>query len=268
MPRRFLNRHRRQGPCCSFLYMLPRAVAGAVLAVLAAALFVRLGMWQWHRLGERQARNALISLRLQSTALALDSAVTRDTAWLHFRRVSFQGVADTANELVLAGASHDGSPGVDLLTPMILGGARGAVLVNRGWVYSPDAATIDLRRWRESGLQTVIGYVAEFPPSASGGSVGRDRPGIVRHMDYRSIAARIPYSLAPFYVLRLGDSSAEDRSAPVRFALPTLDEGPHRSYAIQWFSFAAIALGGCFVFLTRAWTQVRARHAATAEVRS
>ena len=30
---------------------------------------------------------------------------------------------------------------------------------------------------------------------------------------------------------------------------PPLDEGPHRSYALQWFSFAAIAIVGTFFFL-------------------
>jgi surfeit locus 1 family protein len=36
----------------------------------------------------------------------------------------------------------------------------------------------------------------------------------------------------------------------VRLPPPALDEGPHLSYAIQWFSFAAIALiGGTAVAL-------------------
>jgi cytochrome oxidase assembly protein ShyY1 len=34
------------------------------------------------------------------------------------------------------------------------------------------------------------------------------------------------------------------RGAPTRLSLPSLDEGSHKSYAIQWFSFMAIALYG------------------------
>jgi cytochrome oxidase assembly protein ShyY1 len=30
-----------------------------------------------------------------------------------------------------------------------------------------------------------------------------------------------------------------------------LDEGPHRAYAIQWFSFAAISIIGLVIFLRR-----------------
>ena len=41
----------------------------------------------------------------------------------------------------------------------------------------------------------------------------------------------------------IGDSvMAPDRIA--RLTLPPLDEGPHFSYAVQWFSFALVALVG------------------------
>jgi cytochrome oxidase assembly protein ShyY1 len=30
-----------------------------------------------------------------------------------------------------------------------------------------------------------------------------------------------------------------------------LDDGPHRSYAVQWFCFAAIALGGAVAVIRR-----------------
>jgi cytochrome oxidase assembly protein ShyY1 len=40
-------------------------------------------------------------------------------------------------------------------------------------------------------------------------------------------------------------------STPARVAPPALDDGPHLSYAIQWFSFAAIALVGSYVVVRR-----------------
>jgi cytochrome oxidase assembly protein ShyY1 len=33
--------------------------------------------------------------------------------------------------------------------------------------------------------------------------------------------------------------------------IPALDEGPHRSYALQWFSFAVIALVGAALMVAR-----------------
>jgi cytochrome oxidase assembly protein ShyY1 len=50
------------------------------------------------------------------------------------------------------------------------------------------------------------------------------------------------------YVVALTDSSARHaavRDRPARLDVPAFtDEGPHLNYAVQWFSFAAIALIG------------------------
>ncbi len=57
---------------------------------------------------------------------------------------------------------------------------------------------------------------------------------------------------------------------PVRVPPPALDEGPHKSYAIQWFSFATIALVGGVVFARaqRPGAADRARRGAEPEPRA
>ena len=49
----------------------------------------------------------------------------------------------------MTGRTRSGSPGVHILTPLRIPESDTALLVNRGWVYSPDARTVDLTRWRE-----------------------------------------------------------------------------------------------------------------------
>ena len=51
---------------------------------------------------------------------------------------------DFANEYALASRTRQGSPGVNIMTPLRIAGTDTAVLVNRGWVYAPDAMTVDL----------------------------------------------------------------------------------------------------------------------------
>ncbi|HEX9084563.1 MAG TPA: hypothetical protein VF836_07475, partial [Gemmatimonadaceae bacterium] len=58
-----------------------------------------------------------------------------------------------------------------------------------------------------------------------------------------------PYPIANYYVI-LSDP-ATSPSAPPRVEPLPLDEGPHRMYAIQWFSFAAISIVGLAIFLRR-----------------
>lgn len=213
-----------------------------VIAVLLAALFVRLGLWQLDRRHERQARNALIAGRLDSAEVDV-AALPRDSATARFRRVRVTGSADYEHELIYAARSYRGSPGVNLLTPVRIAGKDTAVIVNRGWVYAPDGVTVDEAKWRDRD-STFTGYVEELPSTA--GASYASRPRVIARLSYDAVAKAVPYPVAPVYVVVLGDSAiAPDRLA--RLTVPPLGEGPHLNYAIQWFAFALIAIAGAGV---------------------
>jgi surfeit locus 1 family protein len=68
------------------------------------------------------------------------------------------------------------------------------------------------------------------------------------------IAAQLPYKLLPVYVQQGPDPAWT--AMPYR-SLPELDltEGPHQSYALQWFSFATLlVIGYPFFVRTRELT--------------
>lgn len=211
-----------------------------LFAVVSAAVFVRLGVWQLHRRSERRAQNAVIADRMRETERDAGTLALSDTTGIRFRRVRVTGTPDYEHELILAARSHKGSPGVNLLTPLRIAGRDTAVLVNRGWVYAPDGATIDEQKFRESD-SVFVGY-AEVYPSPTGAAYAT-KPRVLARLGADAAARAVPYPVARFYVVAVGDSTgAADR--PARLAPPPLDEGPHASYAVQWFSFAAIALAG------------------------
>ena len=229
------------------------------LALLAAALFLRLGAWQVSRLHEKQEFNAVVRGRLDS-AVADFARLPHDAAAARFRRVRVSGTWDRAHELMLTGRSRDGSPGVHLITPLRIAGADTALLVNRGWVYAPDAAKVpDLARWRvRVDTATVSGFIvqlsASLPRAHDAGT-----PPLVRWVVPADVARWTGYPVHAFQLVQVGDTVPRD-STPARLDAPTLDEGPHRGYAFQWFAFAAIALVGMPVFvLTRARDAERAR---------
>ena len=220
-----------------------------IFVLLAAALayvFVRLGLWQLRRLSERKASNAYIAARLRAPVTPFTS-LPFDTGEAHYRRVRVSGRPDYAHEMLLAARTYKGSPGADLITPVVLTGHQVAVLVDRGWVYSPDGATVDLAKWRESDT-TFDGYVEVLPPT--GGGTYRDRPQVLTRLTAAAVSRDVPYIVAPVYVIALADSAHPTASdKPARRGLPALDEGPHLSYAIQWFAFALVALIGAGVVL-------------------
>ena len=220
--------------------MSVRTMIFCLLAVLSAAVFVRLGVWQLERLHERQARNAIVRQQ-QASAPGPLRALPSDTGAAHYRPASVEGRFDYEHELVVTSRTRRGSPGVELLTPIRPSGADTAVLVNRGWVYSPDGSTVDRMRWREGDSTTLTGYVELYAPDA-GVTASASDPRIVRRVSRQEIAAKIPYPVAPYYLVATGGPNSSTR--PARREIPVLDDGPHRSYAVQWFCFAAIALGG------------------------
>ena len=221
--------------------MSRRTLLFCVLALAATTLFVRLGFWQLQRLHERQARNAIVARR-QHAAPVPFGALPRDTADVRYRPTTVAGAYDYPNELVLTSRTHNGAPGVELLTPVRVAGSDTAVLVDRGWVYAPDGSTVDRARWREGDSAHVGGYVELYTPDGEGGPTMARDPHVVRRASRRDVAAKLPYPVAPYYVLYTSDTAGSRH--PVRREPAALDDGPHRSYAFQWFSFAVITLAG------------------------
>jgi surfeit locus 1 family protein len=229
--------------------MKRRNVLAAVFAIITAIIFARLGVWQLQRLSERRARNTALAARLHTAALPL-SQLPSDSAGAHWRRALVTGSYDFDHQIVLSGRTHDGSPGVQILTPLHPEGGGPAVLVNRGWIYSPDAASADLSKWDEPPHETVSGYVEDFVHGGRGIAKLPSHTNAWSRLDADEIRAAFPFPIAPYYLVAL-DTMVAYRTAhelptvtPVRLELPQMDDGPHVNYAIQWFTFAVVALVG------------------------
>jgi surfeit locus 1 family protein len=241
---------------------------GSVLVLVLAATCVRLGFWQLHRLAERRARNAIVATRMSAPALQLARGPS-DTTGMAYRRASATGSWDDERSIVLAGRSYNGEPGVYLLTPLRLAAGGGAVLVSRGWLPSPDAATVDLSPYAAGGAggangasragahgptrgaTTVTGILLAMP-------LGAVPPGPAfrrtwYHFDPATLARQFPYPLFPLVLQVLPEPGARGLPRPV--APPALDEGPHFSYAVQWFSFAVIGIVGWIALLMKGRTE-------------
>lgn len=236
--------------------MNPRKLILSVLSVSAAAVFVSLGVWQLGRLDERRDQNAFLASRRFAPEIPLEQ-LPADTGAARFRRVRLRGVYDFSHEIVHTLRGRSGSPGVNILTPLRRAGNDTAVLVNRGWVYAPDGITIDTKRWRERDTLDGSGFVETFPTTGPFTPPSADRPRALRRLDRSALINLFPYPIASYYVV-LSDSSAATVGTPPRPDVPprvepaSLDEGAHRNYAIQWFSFAAISIIGLVIFLRRA----------------
>jgi surfeit locus 1 family protein len=205
--------------------------------VVVALVCIRLGIWQVHRLRERRAANA-VALAARSQPVVTLGEAGWDTTLVN-RRVRIRGRYDHAHDIVLRGRLYGGVPGVEIVSPLLPEQGDRAVLVNRGFVPSPDALTVASDSLREPGVVTVEG-IALPVGSDSGAPLQHGGRTTWARLDREGLRSRLPYPLYPLYVRQVPDSTLP--SFPRRLEPPALDDGPHLSYAIQWFSFALIAL--------------------------
>jgi surfeit locus 1 family protein len=205
--------------------------------LLTAVLCIRLGLWQLDRLGERRSSNASALAARSAPVVVLDGR-SLDSNLVN-RRVRVRGRYDHAHDIVLRGRQYRGVPGVEIVSPLLPDGGHLAVLVNRGFVPSPDAFTVRPDSLWEPGPALVEGIAL---PIDSGAGIPLQRGKLITwsRLDRHALRDSLPYPLYPVYIRQSQDSGLP--SLPRRLEPPPLDDGPHLSYTIQWFAFAAIAL--------------------------
>lgn len=218
--------------------MSPRSRVLTIIGFIAvAAVCARLGVWQLDRLKERRVANAMALIARAAPVVVLNGR--RSASDLANRRVRVSGRYDQAHDIVLRGTVYQGVPGVEIVTPLLLPGQKLSVLVNRGFVPAPDALTVEVDSLHEPGEVTVEGIA--LPLTSGGGNpLQRGQETSWARLDLAALRSRLPYSIYPIYVRQSPDSSLP--KFPRRLDPPVLDDGPHLSYAIQWFAFAVLAV--------------------------
>jgi len=259
----------------------PGRIAFAVIAVVAATVFVRLGLWQLDRHAEkaeaadrREAR--LAEPAIESSAELFELVAGSSDEETEWRRVRLTGRWEFENEVLVRNRALDGRPGVHVVTPLRIAAAAesSSVLVLRGWLPAPDALTPGAIATAEASGGAAAEVTGVLRASRDGlgepmipaGEGAARRPSFAA-VDVGAIAAAAGSAdyLTPF-VQRLPDdaraaTTTRTRGTPVPVPLPEPGTGPHMAYAIQWFAFALIALVGTGAFLLQ--EQRRPRPGAT-----
>jgi cytochrome oxidase assembly protein ShyY1 len=223
-----------------------RRVAVVVLAVAVAATCVGLGLWQLRRLEERRTLNARILDRRAAAPITIEGTSSGATAE-PYRSAVAEGMYDVGHEVLLYGRSLDGEAGHHVVTPLVLADGS-AILVDRGWVpFAMQTAPV-----REAAPPAdEVEVSGSLVPDEGDGSTAPDADGIIRGLDVVGIASTFPYDVFPLPLRLAEQAPPQAGSLPRPVPAPELSEGPHLSYAIQWFSFAAVTVAGAAILLRR-----------------
>jgi surfeit locus 1 family protein len=225
---------------------LLRSILVVLLVLVAASVCVRLGFWQLSRWHEKRALNQALQRALSAPPKVLGPKPSPQAKVLG-TRVEARGRYDESRQVLLGARPHLGEPGVEVVTPLLLEGGSSAVLVNRGWLYSADAATAHPQESPEPGLKRVVGLAEPLGRGLAGPALRILEGDSVtlysaRRLDWDTLSRRMPYALAPFVLRQTPGPGVPDR--PLRIVPRPANEAMHLSYTVQWFAFAAILLGG------------------------
>lgn len=224
---------------------LVRTVAGVLLVLLC----VRLGLWQLDRNEQRQERNAVIEANVDGDPVPAAQLVPPGQPLAdgdEWSTVQVTGHWDVDNELRLRLRPVHGTRGVHALTPLVTDDGT-ALLVDRGFIAADGRDDDDIELPDPSSGEVTV--TARVRHSETGHDVDPQSRS-VRFIDVEAIASGLPYPLYGAW----GELITQDPEPATPLQLidaPQTESGPHLSYAIQWFLFAVVGVGG-FVLLIRA----------------
>ena len=226
----------------------PKWIAFHLLCLGAVLLMINLGVWQLRRLDERKEFNAEVVERSELPPVSIDELLAEpgfspeEATW---RRVTASGVW-LPQQVTVFNRSQDGLAGDNVVTALEQDNAT-TVLVNRGFVPvgvdQPPAP---------SGDVSIIGTVRNTQGRRRGELTDQGLALTeVRRIDLDRLSPQFPGTVAPVYLDLIASEPPTEGDYPAPIPPPELSEGPHLSYAMQWFIFSAAVVVGWVLAVRR-----------------
>lgn len=223
-----------------------------LFALAMVVLMVNLGFWQLRRLDERRAHNAEVAAAMSQAPSDIGAYLDAFGPPPQYTAVAAAGTYLPDAEVRIGNRSSGGQPGFWLATPLELGDGR-AVAVVRGWVPRRSLSGTDDRSPAPPEGEVVVAGLAF--DSVGGGRVAQvsegETPEISR-MDLDRFAAVSGVDVEDVWIRLRVQSPPQAEGLPVPVPDPDLGDGPHLSYAFQWFFFSAGAVVVYALILRRA----------------
>jgi surfeit locus 1 family protein len=213
-----------------------------ILTVAAVVAFISLGNWQWSK-GDLRERQAEEFTRGGGVALPLGTRSLSEVS--RFQRVRLTGKLDANHQFLLDNRTHEGRPGYEVLTPLDRGSGA-LVLINRGWIpFSGFREQLPDISFADGTELEVIGRVDNLPVQGlASGRAAPDAnapwPKVTSYPHPEELGAMLGRPVESRIVLL----DADEPNGYVReWEPPGLGAQRHWAYGVQWYAFAALAIG-------------------------
>jgi len=211
---------------------------GFALAVAACVAFIALGNWQLRRAEEKRALAARLDAAQRGPARELPARPVAAADYV-LHRVAARGRFVPSYTVLLDNKIHDGRIGYQVVTPLRLADSRLYVLIDRGWAPAgPRRDVLPEIRTPQAELR-VEGFALEHLPHAFDPLRRPPQGRVWQNLRLADFSEATGLALQPLVIEQLSDTDdglARDRERPDAGA------AKNESYALQWFSFAVLAV--------------------------
>ncbi|HAM25764.1 MAG TPA: SURF1 family protein [Microbacteriaceae bacterium] len=214
------------------------------LAIVFATVCVGLSKWQVDRTQETAAANDLVDRNYDGAPRQVADVLPTLTSFRasqQWVKVTLSGTYLLDEQVLVRNRPLNGQPGFEVLDPLLLDDGT-VFVVDRGYVPvgnkqdAPDSIPEP-----RSGPVTVIVHLQAGEPNLAGRSGANGQLATIHLPDIAQLLAKPTYTGA--YGLMVSETPAA-AARPAAMPKPTLDEGLHISYAIQWVLFGIMAFLG------------------------
>ncbi|WP_153337225.1 MULTISPECIES: SURF1 family protein [unclassified Nocardioides] len=209
-----------------------------------------LGEWQFNQLEKRRAANEVVRTNEMLTPTPVEEVLSpgeeidSGDEWRLVEATGRYLPEDTVLVRYASSPSGAEGSGVDVVVPFRTDDGT-VLLVNRGWQMRADVSgTIGEIPEPPSGELTVTGWVR---PDGDGSST-EVVDGSARAISSEAISEAEDLGTTYGGWIELRDEDGRTAEPLEAAQLPTLDDGPHFFYGLQWWFFGVLGAGG-FLYL-------------------
>lgn len=236
------------------------------LTILFAVVCSGLGVWQLARRAEALAEVAKIDANFDSSPLPVSEALPRLGSFTESQKwlpVTMTGTYMVEDELLVRNRPLNVSPGFEVLTPLRLNDGT-VFVVNRGWLPTgSEQDAPDVVPAAPTGQVTVVARLKAGEPTLNNRTASGNQ---IATINLEDVAGRVGLpTFTGAYGLLDSESPAPLQERPTAVTKPIRDEGPHLSYAFQWFVFGLMAFVGLGWALREEYRSVNAADPAERE---
>lgn len=215
-----------------------------LLAAIFASACVFLGRWQMDRRAETLAEINRVVSNYSATPLPFSQARDQFRALApekEWAQVELKGSYDPAGQRIVRNRPLNGQPGYEVVVPFRLDSGE-TVIIDRGWLPigndnpgSPDSVPAP-----PAGEVTAVVRLKHPEPELQRGAPA----GQLASIDLDAYAAQLPYPVLTGAYGQLATETPPAAEMPYPFPKPSVEEGTHLSYSLQWFAFGVLMFVG------------------------